>query len=125
MTNRMKVKCKGSQGSWEATVIYPDKTQEVLACAYEYWVKGGPDGLCYYDPWTPELMRTNKFAKHVELLKSKGRVIITSDEINQAGGRGAGFFKRTGYKGIFAIDGLTIDDSGMRYRLIERIADIA
>ena len=89
----MKVKCKGSQGSWEATVIYPDKTQEVLACGHEFWVKGGPHGLRYYDPWTPELMRTNKFAKHVELLKSKGRVIITSDEINQQAGVVPGFSK--------------------------------
>jgi hypothetical protein len=120
----MKVKCRGSQGSWEATAVYPDRSQEVLACGHAHWVKGGPGGLYYSDPWTPELMRTNRFAKHVELLRSKNRVIITSDEINEAGGRGAGYFKRTGYQGIFTIDGLIVDDAGMRFRLIARIADI-
>lgn len=124
MSSRIKVRCKGSQGSWEATVIYPDKTQEVLACGHMYWVKGGDNGLQYYDEWTPELMKTNKFAKHVELLRSKSRVIITRDEVNVGGERGGGFFKRTGYQGIFTIADLTVDDSGMRFRLVERILDV-
>lgn len=124
MTTRMKLKCKGSQGSWEATVFYPDKKQEVLACAHAHWTKGGPDGLRYHDPWTPELMRTKKFARYVELLRSKGRVILTSDEVNEAGERGGGYFKRTGYQGIFKIEELTVDESGMKFRLTKRLADV-
>ena len=114
-------KIKGSQGSWEAEVTYPDERKEVLACLHQYYMKGGPSGPTYNDPWTPELRISTKFAKHVELIRSKGRVILTSDDINEGKGRGGGFFSRTGYIAVYGIDDFIIDDEGMRLRFTDRI----
>ena len=119
------VKIKGSQGSWEAEVTYPDGRQEVLACVHEYFWKKGPSGACYDDPWTPELLKSNKFIKHVDLMRTKGRVIVTKDDVNKSKNRGAGFFARTGYVGVFDIDGLVVDDNGTRFNFTRRVANAA
>jgi len=104
-------------------VTYPDGHQEELACVHQYYWKGGASGPYYDDPWTPELRQTPKFAKHVELIRSIGRVILTTDKINEAKNRGEGFFERTGYVAVFSIDGFVVDDAGMRFRFTERIAN--
>ena len=87
-----------------------------MACVHKHWFKRDADGFYYDDPWTPELRQTAKFAKHVELMRSKGRVILTTDDINKSTGRGEGFFKRTGYVGVYPISDLAINDDGMRFR---------
>jgi hypothetical protein len=116
------VKIKGSQGSWEATVSYPDKRKEVLACVHKHFWKVGPSGPCYDDPWTPELRKTSKFANHVELIRTTQRLILTTDDVDESKRRGEGYFRRTGYIGIYTIEDFVVDDSGMRFRFLERIA---
>jgi hypothetical protein len=117
------VKIRGSQGSWEAQVSYPDGRKEVLACVHQHFWKSGPSGPCYDDPWTPELRETAKFAKHVDLIRTKGRVILTTDNINESKNRGEGFFERTGYVAVYNIDDLVVDDEGLRFRFADRIAN--
>ncbi len=109
-------KFKGSQGSWEAEVTYSDGSREVLACVHKHYFKRDADGFYYEDPWTPELRQTAKFAKHVELIHSKGRVILTTDDVNESRGRGEGFFKRTGYVAVYPVSDFVIDDNSMRFR---------
>jgi hypothetical protein len=52
-----------------------------------------------------------------------GRVILTTDKINTAKSRGEGFFERTGYVAVYAIDDFRVDDEGMRFRFTDRIAN--
>ena len=82
-------------------VSYSDGTKEVLACVHKHYFKRDADGYYYEDPWTPEHRQTTKFAKHIELIRSKGRVILTTDDFNQSKGRGEGCFKRTGYVAVY------------------------
>jgi hypothetical protein len=105
-----------SQGSWEAEVTYSDGSREILACVHKHWFKRDAGGFYYEDPWTPELRQTAKFATHVEMIRSKGRVILTTDEINQSKRRGEGFFKRTGYIGVYPISDFVVDDESTRFR---------
>ena len=119
MTAIHVTKFKGSQGSWEAEVTYSDGSEEVLACVHKHYFKRGDAGYYYSDPWTPELLQSAKFAKHVELIRSKGRVILTTDGIDERKrGRGEGVFKRTGYVGVYPISDLVIDNEGMHFRFV-------
>jgi hypothetical protein len=119
-----KVRIKGSQGSWEAEVRYEDGHTEILACLHDHFWRNTPDGPYYNDPWTPELRTTAKFLKHVEVIKSTGRVIMTSDKIDPSKERGAaGYFTRTGYIAVFTIDNFVLDEDSMRFRFVRRIAN--
>ena len=109
------VKIRGSQGSWEAQVTYPDGRKEILPCVHQHFWKSGPSGPGYDDPWTPDLRKSAKFAKHVELIRSKGRLILTADKIDRSKTRDERFFERTGYIAVYNIDGLIVDDEGMRW----------
>ena len=116
MTAIHVTKFKGSQGSWEAELTYSDGSKEVLPCVHKHYFKRDAAGFCYDDPWTPELRQTAKFAKQVELVRAKGRVILTTDDIDESKGRGEGFFKRTGYVAVYPISDFVTDGEGMRFR---------
>jgi hypothetical protein len=110
-------KFKGSQGSWEAEVTYSDGSKEVLPCVHKHYFKRDADGFFHYeDPWTEELRQSKKFAKQVELMRSKGRVILTTDDFDESKGRNEGCFKRTGYVAVYPISDFVIDDTGMHFR---------
>lgn len=111
-------KFKGSQGSWEAEVTYSDGSSEALACVHKRFFKRDAAGFYYYydDPCTLPLRESAKFAKHVELIRSKGRVILTTHDVTESKGRGEGFFKRTGYVAVYPISDFVLDDDGMRFR---------
>ncbi len=104
-------------------MTYPDGRKEVLAGVHQHFWKSDTSGSYYDDPWTPDLRKSAKFAKHVELMRSKGRVILTTDKIDESKNRGEGFFERTGYIAVYKIDNLIIDDKGMRFRFADRIAN--
>jgi hypothetical protein len=114
-------KILGAQGSWEATVTYSSGRQEELACVHQYYWRNDGKGPWYEDPWTPQLRQTPKFAKHVALIQSSQRVILTTDKINEVKKRGEGFFERTGYVAVFTIVDFALDDQGMRFHFKERI----
>lgn len=100
MTDIYVKKFKGSQGScWEAEVTYSVGSREVLACVHKYFFKRDAEGLYYSDPFTAELLQTTKFAKHADLIRSKGRVILTTDAVNESGGRGRRFFQALRLRG--------------------------
>ena len=105
-------------------MTYPDRRKEVLACVHQHFWRSGPSGPCYDDPWASDLRKSPKFTKHVELIRSKGRVILTTDKIDESKNRGEGFFERTGYIAVYNIDGLVLDDEGMRFRFADRIAQM-
>jgi hypothetical protein len=99
-------KFKGSQGSWEAEVTYSDGSKEVLACVHKHYFKRDADGFYYYhDPYLAltEHFRSTKFTKQIELIRSKGRVILTTDEVDESKEFDVGFLKRTGYVAVYPI----------------------
>ncbi len=104
---------KGSQGAWNAKVEYDDGSTEVLACVHDrFW----REGRQYHDPWNGGDMRqSKKFQDHIDLMRSKGRVIMTSNKMDVNRARGAGAMKRLGYRGIFNIENFTCDDRGIRF----------
>ena len=81
-------KFTGSQGSWEVRVDYTDGTKEVLPCAHKYHL----DGLCYNDPWSDELRALPRYQRHIDLIREKRKVVLTTDDTPAEGPR----FKRTG-----------------------------
>jgi hypothetical protein len=114
------VKCKGSQGSWEADAHHPDGHVERLACAHQHWWKNGR----YSDPLPTHLRKPEKkFSRYIDLLRSTHRVILTSDSTNDQKFRGEGFFTRAGYIGVFEISDIVLDDDGLRFNFVRRIAN--
>ena len=123
MKTKAVKKITGSQGAWEVTVRYDDSTSEVLPCAHQYFCRGGPDGLHYDDPFGDGdggVGDTKKFQKHVALLREKGRVVVTTDFIDESKGRGKGFFKRDDYVAVFSIADLMLDGTRVRFRFVDR-----
>jgi hypothetical protein len=105
-------KFTGSQGSWEVRVDYTDGTKEILPCAHKYHL----DGLCYNDPWSDELRALPRYQRHIDLIREKRKVVLTTDDTPVEGPR----FKRTGYIAVFSIADFVEDADGMRFRLTER-----
>jgi hypothetical protein len=78
---------KGSQGTWHAEVKWNDGTTERLACVHQHFSKAGH----YYDPLSPEFYDTPadedpRFAEWLDLIRAKGRVIMTKSELVRGGG---------------------------------------
>lgn len=118
-----KVHIRGSQGSWDAEVTYPDGRTERLPCVHAHYWQKEPTGNYYNDPWIPELRDTGKYKKLVEQISTVRRVIVTTDTVDLTKPRGAGYFQRTGYTGVFTIDEFEANDERMRFRFVNRIAN--
>jgi hypothetical protein len=114
-----RAKIVGAQGSWSARATYDDGAQETLACVHKHYLKNTE----YEDPWTPDLRQSQKFAEHVDLIRKRNRVILTTDDVDPSKLPGRGFFKRTGYVAVHAIGDFVLDQTSMRFRLIERVAN--
>jgi hypothetical protein len=87
-----------------------------LACVHDrFWLNGNH----YHDPWDGEGLReTKKFRDHIELMRTKKRVIVTSNETNLSRRRGHAQMKRVGYRGVFNIDNFVFNDAGMDFDFI-------
>jgi hypothetical protein len=105
-------KITGRQGDWNAIATYDDDSTDLLACVHDrFW----REGRQYHDPWNgADLRNTEKFKKHIELMRSKKRVIMTQNEMDLRRTHGPGAMKRTGYRGIFNIENFSFDDDGIR-----------
>jgi hypothetical protein len=103
-------------------VTYDDGNTEVLPCVHQYFCQKGPDGLCYDDPFAngDDILDRVKFQKHVALIREKGRVVRTTDDVDPSKGRGRGFFQRTDYVAVFSIADFTLDGTRIRFRFVER-----
>lgn len=93
---------KGSQGSWEVSTRFGK-----LPCVHQYYWRVDERGPYYHDPRaTPDgYAHGAKFEKHIALIRSAKKVVLTEDVINKNHSEGAdGFFSRVDYVGIFEID---------------------
>jgi hypothetical protein len=98
---------KGNQGVWNAKVEYDDGSVEILACVHDRcWVSGNH----YHDAWDGPrakiARKTKKFRDHVELMRTRKRVIVTSNETH-----GIRAQTRVGYRGVFNIDNFTFSEA--------------
>jgi hypothetical protein len=123
MTRKAVKKITGSQGAWEVRVKYDDDTTEILPCVHQYFWQNGLGGPYYDDPFGDgdgRIGDTNKFQKHVALIREKGRVVLTTDTTDESKGRGKGFFQRTGYVAVYSIADFTLDETRVRFRFVDR-----
>jgi hypothetical protein len=107
---------KGSQGSWEVSTPFGK-----LPCVHQYYWRVDERGPYYHDPRaTPDgYAHGAKFEKHIALIRSAKKVVLTEDVINKNHSEGAdGFFSRIG---IFEINGVTLDDDGLQFRFVRRL----
>jgi hypothetical protein len=58
----------------------------------------------------------------VRLLRGKRRVILTTDKFTE-NGTPCGAYTRTGYVAIYAIGDVTVDERGLRFRFVRRLAN--
>ena len=114
-----QAKFVGAQGSWNALAVYDDGAQETLACVHKHYLQNTD----YEDFWTLDLRQLPKFAEHIDLIRERNRVILTTDDVDPSKLPGRGFFKRTGYVAVYAIGDFVLDETSMRFRLVQRIAN--
>jgi hypothetical protein len=104
-------KAIGQRGSWFASV-----DDELLPCVHKYWFKSG----LYDDPYGRST--DQKFVELFNAIREKEKVILTQDEVAETSGEPG--FSRIGYFGIFAVDRVVLDDSGLRFRFTDRLAHL-
>lgn len=108
-----KAKAAGARGSWFAEV-----DGERLPCVHKYWWKNGR-----YDD--TGLRAGPKADELVDAIRSRKRVILTDDiPEHDSQGRLTGF-TRNGYIAVYSVDEVDFDDSGLRFRFIKRLLDLA
>jgi hypothetical protein len=123
----------GIHGNWNAKLTWKDGTIEELPCAHLYFVRGDKKKgiMTYHDPldWDedggqrgPErALASGKMQAWVELARKLGRVILTSDYVNEDGKPGIPFFTRKGYIGVYDIADLTFEAAtGLQFKFIQR-----
>src|SRR6516225_9246141 len=112
----MRVKnIRGRQGDWNALVEYDDGSTETLPCVHDHFWREGRE---YHDLWNgADLRHTNKFQTHMELMRSKRRVVMTRNEMDPSRSRGHGTMKRTGYRGVFNIKNFVFNDDGIHFTI--------
>jgi hypothetical protein len=109
------VQVRGRPGDWNAKVV---DWAETLPCVHwAWWTKGAR----YHDP--NPATANYWFADHVALMRAKKRVILAPHEVNQDNPRRGGSFKHSGYIAIFEIDDITLDERGLRFRFVRRLAN--
>ena len=117
-------KIRGSQGSWDVEVIYADDSKETLPTAHKYFWKVDQAGPYYQrgpaDASWANFQQNGKFADHVVLLNAKKRVVLTTDDINEA----SGLWKRTGYVGVFDIAEVSLGENGLFFRFVGRLPQL-
>jgi hypothetical protein len=120
----------GIYGNWNARLTWKDGTIEELPCAHAYFVRGGRGVMTYHDPldWDedggprgPErALASRKMQDWVELARRLGRVILTSDYVNEDGNPSIPFTRR-GYIGVYDIADLTFDAAtGLQFKFTRR-----
>jgi hypothetical protein len=102
---------RGTQGRWTVDVTYADGEKEVLACVFKtFW----GSGRHYHHPWTRrEQWDKPKFREYASLLQEKKRAAVTGPNMNPD--RVQGELKRAGYLGVFNIENVVIDETGINF----------
>jgi hypothetical protein len=110
---------KGSQGTWHADVTWSDGTTERLACVHQHFSRAGH----YYDPLSSEFYDTPadedpRFAEWLDLIRAKGRVIMTKSD--PVPGKGYTALRRSQYVAVFDVTDIIRDDAGLHFRFVRR-----
>ena len=58
--------------------------------------------------------------RHVDLLRTKGRAILTRDIANPEAKRGEALFKLMGYVDVYGIEDVACDENGLRFKFVKR-----
>lgn len=109
-------KATGSIGSWFATV-----EGETLPCVHEYWwVKGDPARRRHYHD---KLLRSSPHNDaFVSAIRESGKVILTSDTPKSPSDPVP--FKRAGYIAIWKVEDVEFDDFGLKFRFVDKLANL-
>ncbi len=131
MRPKLQAKITGSIGKWTAKVRYigtDAPPTETLPCLHKRYWKAGSQ--YYEDPdasvTNPEsyiYREASKFAELFDLLKLKQRIVLTNDIVTEDRNRAEGRFEREGYVGVYDVDNVTLDERGLRFRPVKRIAE--
>ena len=104
-----KSKAHGQRGSWFAKA-----EGETLPCVHAHWWKGQRYHDIHARPGD------SRFAELLQGIKATGRVVLTTD----AASDDARHFKRTGYIAVYAVEDVSLDDEGLRFRFTHRLIDL-
>lgn len=99
-----------------------------LACVHKkFW----GSGRLYHDPAFTDkgleatrghFRNTPKIQHYYDLIRSKGRVILTDSKQDPLKVRSKGHFMRSDYVGVFKIENFLVDADGMRFAFCEALA---
>jgi hypothetical protein len=110
---RPKYKVHGQRGAWSAKVH-----GESLPCVHEHWTRRDSNGMYYSDPGCSS--GAVKWKDFISLLETTKRVILTKDKVSE----NDTVFEREGYIGLFTIDKIESGDGFLRFRFLERTAEL-
>jgi hypothetical protein len=110
------LKAKGQQGSW-----FADVAGESIPCVHDYHCTW-KEGAYYNQPSkTPSVPR---YAKYAEAIREAGYVIVAKDAVTKDE-NGDLSYKRIGYVGVFTVENVELDEKGLRFRIISRVANLS
>jgi hypothetical protein len=112
--------CKGRQRDWLVDVTIDGRTER-LPTAHKHFMRG-----LTYQRADAAWLALAKGQRWLDALRGKQRVVLTDDEV---GARNDPVrpvrIARKGYIAVFAVNEIAIDDTGIRFRLMDRIAECA
>jgi hypothetical protein len=90
-----------------------------LPCVHTHWSKPWPE---YSDPEArPGLL---DYDRHTAVIASKKRVVLQLDDEPKTNAGGKTILMRKAYVGVFEVDGVTLDETGLRFRFVRRIHEL-
>jgi hypothetical protein len=107
MSKRETKRAVGRIGDWFVSV-----GGECLPCVHTHWSKPWPE---YSDPEArPGLLD----------YASKKRVVLQLDDEPKTNADGKTILMRKSYVAVFEVDGVTLDETGLRFRFVRRIHEL-
>jgi hypothetical protein len=114
MSKRETKRAVGRIGDWFVSV-----GGERLPCVHTHWSKPWPE---YSDPEArPGLL---DYDRHTAAIASKKRVVLQLDDEPKTNADGKTILMRKAYVGVFEVDGVTLDETGLRFRFVRRIHEL-
>jgi hypothetical protein len=111
---RQTKRAVGRIGDWFVSV-----GGERLPCVHTHWSKPWPE---YSDPEArPGLL---DYDRHTAVIASKKRVVLQLDDEPKTNAGGKTILMRKAYVGVFEVDGVTLDETGLRFRFVRRIHEL-
>ena len=103
------------------SVTYPDRHKQKLPCFHKRFL----EGMTYRGP-DPQSVQVGprgqrEHRRNMDLLWTTRRAIITTDTLDTTRPMGDGYFKRTGYIGIFEVGNIVEAETGVQFDLVSRV----